>query len=77
MRALSLVVLLFLARAWSCGSSGFAPEALPTVIRAKRLSAEEQMLVKKGYEHRQERIIQPWKSLEHKIDIHIFRKPLG
>lgn len=34
------------------------------------------MLVKKGYEHRQERIIQPWKSLEHKVDIHIFRKPL-
>jgi len=33
------------------------------------------MLVKQGYDHRRERIIQPWKSLEHKIEVHIFRKP--
>ena len=36
-----------------------------------------EMLVKQGYEHRQERIVQLWKSLEHKVDIHIFRKPPG
>ena len=42
-------VLLLLAGVWSCGSPGFAPEELPTVIREKRMSAEEQMLVKKGF----------------------------
>lgn len=49
MRAGSLAILLFLARAWSCGSAGTVPEVSPTVIREKQLSAEEQMLVKKGF----------------------------
>ena len=49
MRVLNLAVLLFLARAWSCGSQGEGPETLPAVIREKRLSVEEEMLVKKGF----------------------------
>jgi len=34
-----------------------------------------EMLVKQGYEHAVESLAQPWKSLEHQVDIHTFIKP--
>jgi len=36
-----------------------------------------EMLIKQGYEHRVDLLVQPWKSLERKVDIHTFRKPEG